>query len=78
MRTKALISVTSLLVIAACASTADCSADAYQLGRRDGRLGAGLEAQADIYGARCGAPIDRARYTEGYRDGFRERPIPLW
>ena len=78
MRTTALISLACLLG-AACAGTgADCAADAYQLGRRDGRLGAGLDAQADIYGARCGAPIDRTRYAEGYRDGFRERPIPLW
>ena len=78
MKTTALMILACLLGAACAGSGADCGVDAYQLGRRDGRLGAGLEAQADIYGARCGAPIDRTRYTEGYGDGFRERPIPLW
>ena len=77
MRTTVLISLATLF-LSACATAADCGADPYQLGRRDGRLNAGLDAQADFYAARCSAPIDRTRYAEGYRDGFRERPIPLW
>jgi hypothetical protein len=77
MRTTVVITLTTLF-IGGCATGADCGTDPFQLGRRDGRLGAGLDAQADIYGARCGAPIDRTRYAEGYREGFRERPIPLW
>ena len=54
----------------------DCATDAYQLGQRDGRIGA--SPQADLYAARCSASIDRDRYLEGWRAGYSQRPIPLW
>ncbi|HYN11246.1 MAG TPA: hypothetical protein VET51_01220 [Burkholderiales bacterium] len=61
--------------LAGCAS-ADCTSDWQGLGQRDGRLGA--QPQAEAYAARCGGQADVARYMEGYRAGFRERPVPNW
>jgi hypothetical protein len=61
------------LFVSACAS--DCGSDWYQTGERDGRMGAG--SQAERYAARCGS-IDSARYAEGYRAGFALRPPPGW
>ena len=65
------------LLMGGCAA-ADCGSDWYGIGQRDGRLGAGLQQQSEIYGARCAAQMDQARYAEGWREGFRARPIPLW
>lgn len=63
------------LVISGCA--ADCGPDWYQIGERDGRLGA--QSQVEYYAARCGgARPDAARYAEGYRAGFARRPVPNW
>jgi hypothetical protein len=64
------------LLCRACA--VDCGGDPYALGQRDGRLGAQLQSQPQIYSARCSAPIDQARYAEGLSEGLRARPIPLW
>jgi hypothetical protein len=61
-------------VLAGCA--ADCGPDWYQVGERDGRLGA--QSQLENYAARCGGRPDAARYAEGYRAGFAQRPIPTW
>jgi hypothetical protein len=72
MRTTLLVRLLCFLV-SGCAGV-DCTSDAYALGLRDGRLGAQLDAQADLYGTRCGAPIDKTRYAEGLRDGLRARP----
>lgn len=57
-------------------SDSDCRTDWYQLGARDGRLGA--SSQLDLYAARCTAQPDSSRYSEGYRAGFSERPVPTW
>jgi hypothetical protein len=57
-------------------ASADCTSDWQGLGQRDGRLGA--QPQAEAYAARCGGQADVARYTEGYRAGFQERPVPNW
>ena len=66
------------LLVAGCAGIAadECTTDSYQLGRRDGRIGA--YAQADAYAARCGtrARFDTQRYLDGWRDGSAERPRP--
>ena len=62
----------ALLVVLASGCAADCGADWYELGARDGRLGA--EAQAEVYAARCGVKPDAARYEEGYRAGSAQRP----
>lgn len=74
----ALILAASSALLAACAGivAGDCSGDAYQTGRRDGRIGA--YAQADRYAARCGPQFDSARYTAGWRDGLADRPRPPW
>ena len=61
------------LLVSACAS--ECGSDWYQVGERDGRMGAG--SQAERYTARCGQ-VDTARYNEGYREGFALRPPPNW
>jgi hypothetical protein len=58
---------------------ADCHTDMYQVGMRDGRLGAG--SQIDRYAGRCaasGGGTDASRYADGYAAGFAQRPIPLW
>jgi len=70
----------STLVAAAlggCATASkDCSANWYETGQRDGRLGA--TPQADYYAARCAGAVDRARYQSGWEDGYAQRPLPLW
>jgi hypothetical protein len=70
------VSVLAVLMLAGCAGTADCGPDWFSLGQRDGRINAG--SQIDRYAARCTSPVDRARYTEGYEDGFYQRPKPMW
>jgi hypothetical protein len=72
-----LIAVIGLL--GGCASAgSDCGPDWYAIGQRDGVLGVQMQSQAERYIARCTAQVDQARYAEGWRDGFRRRPIPLW
>ena len=73
-----LIYASACLLAAGCASFGgrECGADAYSLGQRDGRLGA--SHQAPLYEQRCGVPVDRHRYEEGWRAGFGQRPTPLW
>jgi hypothetical protein len=71
MRTIALLAVAAL---AGCAT--DCGPDWRSIGQRDGRLGAG--SQAERYAARCGTPVDVAAYEAGYREGFAHRPPPGW
>ena len=67
------------LLVAGCAAIGidECTADSYQVGRRDGRIGA--YSQADAYAARCRAQgrFDVQRYLEGWRDGWADRPRPV-
>ena len=65
-----------MLLLTGCASTADCGPDWFSIGERDARINAG--SQIERYAARCGGPVDRARYEEGYAEAFSKRPIPLW
>jgi hypothetical protein len=70
-----LVIIACCLALSGCA--ADCGPDWYQVGERDGRLGA--QSQVENYAARCGgARPDAARYAEGYRAGFAHRPVPNW
>ena len=63
-------------LLAGCAtSAADCNSDWYDIGARDGRLGA--TPQADYYVSRCTGPVDRARYASGWEAGFAQRPSPV-
>ena len=72
-----LLSIITATSLAGCATGAKtCSADWYQTGQRDGRLGA--TPQADYYAARCAGAVDRARYQSGWEDGYAQRPVPLW
>ena len=75
---KHLLCLTTLLLASGCASMggADCATDAFQLGQRDGRIGA--SPQADRYAARCNAPVDAEKYQAGWSAGYSQRPIPLW
>jgi len=79
MRVKSLI-VAFCLTLTGCAGLAadECrdGADWYQIGQRDGRLGA--SPQADLYASRCGVQPDAARYTQGWQAGFAARPVPNW
>jgi hypothetical protein len=59
----------TLLLLAGCA--ADCGPDWYEIGARDGRLGA---YQAQLYASRCSVPVDNARYDEGWQAGAAQRP----
>ena len=70
------VSLLATLMLAGCAGTADCGPDWFALGQRDGRINAG--SQVERYAARCTGPVDRARYAEGYEDGFYQRPKPMW
>lgn len=74
-----LLAAASCLILAGCAqlSADDCKdPDWYQLGQRDGRMGA--QPQVDQYAARCGIKPDTARYMEGWQEGAWARPIPRW
>ena len=77
LRMRPLLVLTLCTVLAGCATAGgnDCSSDPFQLGQRDGVLGAN---EADRHAARCGGSFNAERYREGYRDGFSRRPIPLW
>jgi hypothetical protein len=57
-------------LLAGCAS--DCGSDWRALGQRDGRLGAG--SQAERYAARCNTTVDTTAYAQGYSEGFAMRP----
>ena len=62
-----------LITLAVSGCAADCGGDWYEIGARDGRLGA--ESQLDNYAARCaGVKPDAARYAEGYSAGSAQRP----
>ena len=66
----------ALTLLAGCAGM-DCGPDWRSIGQRDGRLGAGSQAQN--YAGRCASPVDAAAYDEGYRQGFAQRPsIPYY
>jgi hypothetical protein len=67
----AILSLCALL--GGCASN-DCAMNAFELGQRDGMLGAN---QTERLGASCGGSFDAARYTEGYRETFARRPPPV-
>jgi len=56
--------------LAGCAT--DCGPDWFAVGQRDGRMGA--DSQIESYAARCGGPVDRARYAEGLQSGAAMRP----
>jgi len=73
---RALIAALGCVLVAGCAgwSSVDCTADAYALGERDGRLGA--TPQAELYAQRCGAAPDREKYEAGWGAGRAQRPTP--
>jgi hypothetical protein len=60
------------LLAGGCASN-DCAMNAFELGQRDGMLGAN---QTERHLSRCGSSFDAGRYTEGFRDSFSRRPAP--
>ena len=63
-----------LLALAGCAVGNDCAVNSFELGQRDGMLGA--LHQPDRYAASCGGSFNGARYAEGYHDGFSRRGPP--
>jgi len=73
---RILLTAACLAALAGCGAfgTADCGPDWYAIGHRDGILGA--YPQSDLYARRCDAPVDAARYRDGWQDGFRRRPNP--
>jgi len=67
------LAILALMLLAGCAGAGDCGPDWRSIGRRDGALGAG--SQAERYAARCGTTVDTAAYDEGYRQGLAQRPF---
>jgi len=63
-----------LLLACGCTTGNDCARGAFELGQRDGMLGAN---QAERLAASCGASFDAGRYGEGYRETFSRRPPPV-
>ena len=49
--------------------------DWYQLGQRHGILDA--RGEAERIAASCGNAFDRARYQEGFQEGFSRRARPM-
>ena len=65
----------SLFILAASAGCASYGAtDWYEIGARDGRLGAW--PQDEYLQSRFGTPTDRAQYLRGWDAGFAQRPHP--
>jgi hypothetical protein len=75
MRQLAMLVCVGVLTGCAGIGSADCGPDWFAVGERDGRINAG--SQVERYAARCGVPVDRARYEEGYQQGFAQRPRPV-
>jgi hypothetical protein len=59
------------VLLGGCVSAADCASDWYTTGQRDGRLNA---YQAELYASHCTTTVDRARYDQGWQEGFAQRP----
>ena len=75
---RLLLAAASLVALAGCAGfgTPDCGSDWYEVGQRDGILGA--PSQYENYAQRCGDAVDAVRYREGWRDGSSRRPrVPV-
>jgi hypothetical protein len=73
--TRTLLALLPACLLSACATSTDCGSDWAAVGERDGRINAG--SQAERYAAKCSAPVDRARYEEGYQRGFSQRRGPF-
>lgn len=76
---KPILFVCLTACLAGCADLAkeQCSgSDWYQVGARDGQMGA--MQQGDLYARSCGAAADLGRYQEGWQAGFLGRPLPSW
>jgi hypothetical protein len=66
------------LVVSGCASGPgiECQGtDWYQLGQRHGILDA--RGEAERIATTCGNAFDRARYQEGFQEGFSRRARPM-
>ena len=75
---RPLLAVTlAALVLAGCAGAGiECQGtDWYQLGQRDGILDA--RGEAERIAASCSNAFDRARYQEGFQEGFSRRARPM-
>jgi hypothetical protein len=70
MRTFTLL----ICVLASGCASNDCATNAFELGQRDGMLGAN---QTERLAGSCGSSFDSARYVEGYRETFSRRPPPV-
>lgn len=66
-----------VLTVSGCAGPAiECQGtDWYQLGQRNGILDA--RGEAERIATHCGNAFDRARYQEGFQEGFSRRARPV-
>jgi hypothetical protein len=67
----------AVLMGAGCAGPAvQCQGtDWHELGQRNGILDA--RGEAERYASACGNAFDRARYQDGFQDGFSRRARPM-
>jgi hypothetical protein len=76
---RAFVTLTlAALVVSGCAGGVgiECQGtDWYQLGQRNGILDA--RGEAERIAASCGNAFDRARYQEGFQEGFSRRARPM-
>jgi len=68
--------VLSVLLAGCAGMTPDCGSDWRAIGANEGRIGA--RPNLDRYSAACPGKFDEARYLEGWRESYAQRPIPLW
>jgi len=73
---KKTVFLSFLAILGGCASAPDCGSNWRDLGANEGRIGA--RPNTERYGASCPGKFDEARYMEGWREAYSQRPIPLW
>ena len=68
-----LLAQLSLVAVAGCSALpTNCARDWYESGLNEGRVG---KQPWDVqYAAACGSRFDQARYIDGWRIGFNQRP----
>lgn len=69
------MAIAALAVLGGCAGLQgqeECTADWYDVGRRDAALFR-IRPQTELYQARCSERMDAAAYERGWREGYGER-----
>jgi hypothetical protein len=76
LRSLLAVALAALAVWGCAGPTVQCQGtDWHELGQRNGILDA--RGEAERYASACGNAFDRARYQEGFQDGFSRRARPM-